>query len=198
MHRCVALQAVSRGNGMCTPTPPWRADARPGRRGACTPRAAGGAFAAAVCADAPRRAVRRIRTERASASVAFIVASAFAIVSKSLSLSARPSASTARHVAGAMRPTMPKSMNPTRPSRSASTLPACTSAWKVSQKRTEPVQVLSALMSVASGSPVDTDWIACREGGWRCVLHSSWRCCCTACGRYARAPRKAREQRAFA
>lgn len=39
-------------------------------------------------------------------------------------------------VVGEMRPTMPKSMNPTRPSGSTSRLPACTSAWKVGQPRT--------------------------------------------------------------
>mmetsp|Transcript_75774 Transcript_75774/g.234509 ORF Transcript_75774/g.234509 Transcript_75774/m.234509 type:complete len:274 (+) Transcript_75774:392-1213(+) len=69
--------------------------------------------------------------------------------------SSRARASTAPSMAfqilGGTRPTMPKSMKPTRPSFSTRRLPAWTSAWKISQPRTESAQTLSAVISVPSG-----------------------------------------------
>ena len=67
---------------------------------------------------------RRRRTGISTSSpVAPIVASALAMVGKSPVPVAPSSASTARQVTGEMRPTIPKSMNPTRPSGSTSRFP---------------------------------------------------------------------------
>ena len=55
---------------------------------------------------------------------------------------------------GRIRPTMPKSMNPTRPSSSSIRLPACTSAWKKSHTIRLENQVFSAVIRVPAGSSV--------------------------------------------
>mmetsp|Transcript_103019 Transcript_103019/g.177717 ORF Transcript_103019/g.177717 Transcript_103019/m.177717 type:complete len:299 (-) Transcript_103019:1073-1969(-) len=60
--------------------------------------------------------------------------------------------STLLNVTGEIRPTIPKSMKPTRPSGSTSTFPACTSAWKLGQARTLPSHTFSALIRTSSGS----------------------------------------------
>ena len=60
------------------------------------------------------------------------------MVSKSDVTAAVDSACMAFQVRGEMRPTIPKSMNATRPSLSTRRLPACTSAWNESHIITEP------------------------------------------------------------
>mmetsp|Transcript_8613 Transcript_8613/g.18811 ORF Transcript_8613/g.18811 Transcript_8613/m.18811 type:complete len:204 (+) Transcript_8613:439-1050(+) len=60
--------------------------------------------------------------------------------------------SMAADIAGGIRPTMPKSRKPTRPSSRTKRFPACTSAWKKSHDCTDTTQTFNAATSVASGS----------------------------------------------
>mmetsp|Transcript_51648 Transcript_51648/g.136426 ORF Transcript_51648/g.136426 Transcript_51648/m.136426 type:complete len:235 (+) Transcript_51648:304-1008(+) len=89
-----------------------------------------------------------------SASVAPMAMRARAIDLASLAMKPIPRASTASQIFGGTRPTMPKSMKPTRPSSSTRRLPACTSAWKNSHFCTDRAHVLSAATRVISGSSV--------------------------------------------
>mmetsp|Transcript_126750 Transcript_126750/g.370444 ORF Transcript_126750/g.370444 Transcript_126750/m.370444 type:complete len:309 (-) Transcript_126750:592-1518(-) len=86
-----------------------------------------------------------------AASVAPIAMSDRAMPRESSRARASTAPSMALQIFGGTRPTMPKSMNPTRPSSSTRRLPAWTSAWKISQPRTESAQTLSAVISVPSG-----------------------------------------------
>mmetsp|Transcript_52149 Transcript_52149/g.118896 ORF Transcript_52149/g.118896 Transcript_52149/m.118896 type:complete len:221 (-) Transcript_52149:758-1420(-) len=61
------------------------------------------------------------------------------------------SALRAPQMVGGIRPTIPKSMKPTRPSSRTRRFPACTSAWKKGQATTERVQTLRASTRVCSG-----------------------------------------------
>mmetsp|Transcript_12576 Transcript_12576/g.33790 ORF Transcript_12576/g.33790 Transcript_12576/m.33790 type:complete len:242 (-) Transcript_12576:876-1601(-) len=91
------------------------------------------------------------RSSFTSLSVAPIAINAWAVPSESFVTKDEPKRSTAFQMLGGTRPTMPKSMKPTRPSLSTRRLPAWTSAWKISQFLTDSAQTFSAEIRVASG-----------------------------------------------
>src|SRR6056297_1219505 len=77
---------------------------------------------------------------------------ASAIPSKLPTITADIKSLTASQVSGRMRPTIPKSIKPTRPSLNTIRLPACTSAWKNSHWVRLENQVFIAVIRVRSGS----------------------------------------------
>mmetsp|Transcript_101703 Transcript_101703/g.242548 ORF Transcript_101703/g.242548 Transcript_101703/m.242548 type:complete len:396 (+) Transcript_101703:30-1217(+) len=102
-----------------------------------------------------------IRAKTLATSSAKAVSSTVPVAPMAIRLRAMPRASpaandatrpsTANQISDGILPTMPKSRKPTRPSSSTRRFPACTSAWKISQPRTDIDHTFSALMRVCSG-----------------------------------------------
>mmetsp|Transcript_22910 Transcript_22910/g.63758 ORF Transcript_22910/g.63758 Transcript_22910/m.63758 type:complete len:224 (+) Transcript_22910:339-1010(+) len=93
------------------------------------------------------------------ASAAPMLHRARAIPWESPTASAADSSLTDRKTFSLMRPTIPKSIKPTRPSSSNIKFPACTSAWKNGMVVTDLLQMLSAVMMVCM--PISGSWDTC-------------------------------------